>query len=61
MGNLHENSMEEIWNGERYMDLRRRVNTPDAPAACRHCPRRRIGNNPGSYLPFRYVEDLLGR
>ncbi|HWL04732.1 MAG TPA: radical SAM protein [Xanthobacteraceae bacterium] len=61
MGNLHENSMEEIWNGERYMDLRRRVNTPDAPGACRHCPRRRIGNNPGSYLPFRYVEDLLGR
>ena len=37
MGNLNEQSFEAIWNGEKYRELRRRVNTPDMPDPCRHC------------------------
>lgn len=37
MGNLNEQSFEAIWNGPKYRELRRRVNTPDMPVPCRHC------------------------
>lgn len=53
MGNLHEQKMEEIWNGERYRELRRTVNSDQRPAPCRACPFHRKTNNPLSYMPGR--------
>lgn len=37
VGNLHEQSFRAIWNGPRYRELRRTVNTPDMPEHCKHC------------------------
>jgi radical SAM protein with 4Fe4S-binding SPASM domain len=37
MGNIYEKPFEEIWNSERYMDLRATVNTSDRWPACRKC------------------------
>lgn len=37
MGNVHEESVEAIWNGARYRTLRRRMFAGDYPAACRSC------------------------
>ena len=37
MGNVHENSMDEIWNGSRYQDFRRRMNAKDYPDVCKGC------------------------
>ena len=37
MGNVHERSPEEIWNGEEYRELRRRMHARDYPAACVGC------------------------
>jgi MoaA/NifB/PqqE/SkfB family radical SAM enzyme len=38
MGNLLEQSLEEIWNGEVYRTYRRTINTFRPPAACLWCP-----------------------
>jgi len=53
MGNLHDNSMEEIWNGPAYRALRRTVNSPDAQGPCKACPIYRYVENEDSYLPHR--------
>ena len=37
MGNVNEQSMAEIWNGERYREFRRRMNEKDYPDVCRGC------------------------
>ena len=37
MGNVHESSMDEIWNGEKYREFRRRMNAKDYPDVCRSC------------------------
>lgn len=52
MGNIHRASMEEIWNGEAYQELRRTVNSDERPSACRACPFNRKTNNPLSYMPI---------
>jgi radical SAM protein with 4Fe4S-binding SPASM domain len=52
MGNIHKHSMEQIWNGETYQELRRTVNSNERPAACRACPFNRKTNNPLSYMPI---------
>jgi MoaA/NifB/PqqE/SkfB family radical SAM enzyme len=52
MGNLHEETMAEIWQGARYEQLRATVNGPNAPAPCSICPMfRKIGNR-ASYLQY---------
>ena len=38
MGNLHRNTMEEIWDGPAYRQLRATVNSDAPPAPCRACP-----------------------
>jgi radical SAM protein with 4Fe4S-binding SPASM domain len=38
MGNLQEQSFEEIWNSEKYRAYRRSINTFRPPQACRDCP-----------------------
>jgi radical SAM protein with 4Fe4S-binding SPASM domain len=50
MGNLHDNTMEEIWNGPRYQELRWSVNSSNPPPSCKTCPFVRDINNPDSYL-----------
>ena len=37
LGNLHEQSLREIWSGERYREFRQKYVT-DPPQACRNCP-----------------------
>jgi len=38
MGNLLEQSFDEVWNGEKYRTYRRSVNTFRPPEACLGCP-----------------------
>jgi MoaA/NifB/PqqE/SkfB family radical SAM enzyme len=37
IGNIMETPFRKIWNGPEYRRLRRTVNTPDMPEACRQC------------------------
>lgn len=37
MGNVNEQTFEQIWNGEKYRDFRRRMNARDYPEVCRTC------------------------
>lgn len=37
MGNIYETTFEEIWNNEKYVDLRATVNTPNQWPECRKC------------------------
>ena len=37
MGNVNEQSMSEIWNGEKYREFRRRMNNKDYPDVCSTC------------------------
>jgi radical SAM protein with 4Fe4S-binding SPASM domain len=37
MGNVLQQSFEEIWNGPRYQEFRRRMFTADYPEVCRTC------------------------
>ena len=37
MGNVHEQSMDEIWNGDKYRDFRRRMNAKDYHEVCKGC------------------------
>jgi MoaA/NifB/PqqE/SkfB family radical SAM enzyme len=60
MGNLHQQSMEEIWNGERYQALRRTVNSPNPPAPCGACTYHRRHDNPGAYLFHRAMVEVRG-
>lgn len=50
MGNLHKDSMEEIWNGPSYRQLRATVNSASPSAVCAACPMFRHTDNPDSYL-----------
>jgi radical SAM protein with 4Fe4S-binding SPASM domain len=50
MGNLNEQSMEEIWSGPRYREFRVRINSPSPPRPCSICPMFRKTGNKGSYL-----------
>ena len=38
LGNLHEKTFQEIWNGDMYIYLRQTVNTPNPPGDCLKCP-----------------------
>ena len=38
LGNIFEQSFEEIWNGERYKHLRRDLRSGRAPLSCGKCP-----------------------
>ncbi|WP_082109266.1 radical SAM protein [Azospirillum thiophilum] len=53
IGNLHETSMEDLWNGPGYQAFRLAVNSADPPTACRTCPIYRDPRDADSYLPHR--------
>ena len=40
MGDLKEEPFEDIWNGDRYLDLRARVNSDAPPEPCLRCEQR---------------------
>ncbi len=40
MGNLYEQKLAEIWNGEKYRYLRKYVNSQALPEDCRRCPKK---------------------
>jgi radical SAM protein with 4Fe4S-binding SPASM domain len=50
MGNLNESTMQEIWNGPRYRELRATVNSRTPLPPCAACPMFRHTDNPDSYL-----------
>jgi MoaA/NifB/PqqE/SkfB family radical SAM enzyme len=58
MGNLGENSMEEIWNGKRYRELRATVNSTNPPPSCAACPMFRHTDNPDSCLIHSALERM---
>ena len=37
MGNLHENTVADIWNGEAFDEFRRRMKSTDKPDMCKGC------------------------
>jgi MoaA/NifB/PqqE/SkfB family radical SAM enzyme len=55
MGNVYEESMEAIWNGPKYRELRRTVNSNAPPPSCMACPFNRKTNNPLSYTPHHVI------
>ncbi|MGA0533453.1 SPASM domain-containing protein [Hansschlegelia sp. KR7-227] len=55
IGNLHDQSMQGIWNGPAYREFRRRVNSPRPPAQCEGCGMRRSRTNSNSYMPYRTI------
>ena len=38
LGNIKDQSIEEIWNGKNYKEVRRRIKNGNPPAVCRICP-----------------------
>ena len=63
VGNLNEESLDEIWSGTRFADFRMRVNTPNPPASCRNSGMARVNSNRRAYAPVRYAlpRDRVGR
>jgi len=49
LGNLNEQSFDEIWNGPKYQRLRATVNSPKPLHDCKYCPTR-LGNDPAGFL-----------
>jgi len=37
MGNIYQQSLEGIWNGEMYREMRRRLNSPEPFECCKYC------------------------
>lgn len=56
IGNLNEQSLDDIWNGPEFAAFRMRVNSLDPPASCRNCGMARVRNNPKAYAPVRYAQ-----
>ncbi|MEY2557863.1 MAG: hypothetical protein QOE34_1288 [Verrucomicrobiota bacterium] len=55
IGNLNEQTLDAIWNGQEFAAFRMRVNSPNPPAACRNCGMSRVHNNRRAYAPVRYA------
>jgi MoaA/NifB/PqqE/SkfB family radical SAM enzyme len=52
MGNLNENTMQEIWNGPKYRELRATVNSDNPPPTCAACPIYGHNDNQDSHLVY---------
>ena len=44
MGNIFEQTVEEIWKGEAYQEFRRQMLSNEKPTMCRKCPEGRLFN-----------------
>jgi radical SAM protein with 4Fe4S-binding SPASM domain len=51
VGNVHDQGLEEVWNGAAIREFRRRVNSDNPPDPCTVCPMRRLENNVASFVP----------
>jgi radical SAM protein with 4Fe4S-binding SPASM domain len=67
MGNVGEQPLEVIWQGEAYRRLRRRVNSADAPSLCTNCQFRNTLNSFEDVAALRshqlarpLLDDLMG-
>jgi radical SAM protein with 4Fe4S-binding SPASM domain len=60
MGNLHKQTLEDVWNGELFQGLRSLVNSDNPPAACTACPLvpRNLYNNPNAFFLNRVLRNL---
>ena len=61
MGNLHENTMEEIWNGPNYQELRATVNSDKPKPTCAACPMQRRTDDADSYLIYSALKRMQQR
>lgn len=55
IGNLNEQSLDDIWTGPGFAAFRMRINSPNPPASCRNCGMARVRNNRRAYAPVRYA------
>ncbi len=64
LGNVRDSSIEDIWNGEQYRALRRRLATDvDSLPLCRKCDRlyrKTVGGIPFQYMLTFLVDHLVG-
>jgi radical SAM protein with 4Fe4S-binding SPASM domain len=58
IGNLNEQSLDEIWNSATYRAFRTRVNSETPPAVCSVCPPFGFANNRSSYLFSEVISTL---
>jgi radical SAM protein with 4Fe4S-binding SPASM domain len=58
LGNIHQESFEEIWNNARFQALRAEHTNGNLRAACQRCPASTMGNvnQPSSFGPREFVE-----
>ena len=59
MGNLNEASFDDIWNGERYRQLRRTVNSTHPQTICANCCVPFVANtaNPAAFFKWEMPQD----
>jgi len=60
MGNLRKDDFQTIWNGRRFRELRKRVNSSDPPSYCRGCVLRGVNLDSASGELFTDESFLLG-
>ena len=59
IGNLNEQSLEEIWNGQRYQAFRLAVNSDKSPLVCDSCPKLPRPGNRLSFVPYETVDQWV--
>jgi radical SAM protein with 4Fe4S-binding SPASM domain len=59
IGNLNEESLDQIWNGDRYRRFRQRVNSNNPPVYCNSCPIFLRQENVYGHLPFRNMHEWV--
>ena len=57
VGNLHQESLAQIWNGPALRAFRARVNSQTPPEPCNVCPVFRFPNNYASYAPGLTIDE----
>jgi hypothetical protein len=57
IGSLRDSTIEEIWNGDAFQALRRRVNSDHPPLMCEHCPVYRKPGNGDGVFPHHLIPD----
>lgn len=56
MGNLNDQPLDHIWNGDKYQEFRKSINSKHPPRSCEACPRHRLTGNSLSYLLYKSIQ-----